>query len=78
MLSQKSPRPRPKPNRLSWLQVISGQHRDVPPVVPIAPAAALVLAIAAATAVFRFRACILTVPGGSCAAALALRMAGLI
>ncbi|MBR1085878.1 chromate efflux transporter [Bradyrhizobium manausense] len=39
---------------------------------------ALVLSIAAATAIFRFKLGMLTVLGGSCAAGLALRMAGVI
>ena len=40
--------------------------------------AALVLAVAAATAIFRFNLGMLTVLGGSCAAGIALRLAGLI
>jgi chromate transporter len=39
---------------------------------------ALVLAIAAATAIFRFKLGMLTVLGGSCAAGVALRLAGVI
>jgi len=39
---------------------------------------ALVLAIAAATAIFRFNLGILTVLGGSCVAGVALRLAGVI
>jgi chromate transporter len=39
---------------------------------------ALVLAIAAATAIFRFKLGMLTVLAGSCAVGLALRMVGVI
>jgi rhodanese-related sulfurtransferase len=48
------------------------------PVLSSVDIAALVLAIAAATAVFRFKAGILAVLGGSRAAGLVLRLAGLI
>jgi chromate transporter len=40
--------------------------------------AALILAIAAATAIFRFNMGMLTVLGGSCAAGVALRILGVI
>ena len=40
--------------------------------------AALVLALAAATAIFRFNLGMLTVLGGSCAAGVLLRLAGVI
>src|SRR6202795_2149831 len=48
------------------------------PVFSSVDVAALALAIAAATAVFRFKLGMLTVLGGSCAAGVALRLAGLI
>jgi chromate transporter len=48
------------------------------PVLSSVDLAALVLALAAATAVFRFNAGMLTVLGGSCAAGVALRLAGVI
>jgi hypothetical protein len=48
------------------------------PVLSSVDIAALVLASAAATAIFRFKAGMLAVLGGSCAAGLALRLAGLI
>jgi chromate transporter len=48
------------------------------PVVSSVDFPALVLAIAAATAVFRFNAGMLTVLGGSCAAGVLLRLAGVI
>jgi chromate transporter len=48
------------------------------PVVSSVDLAALVLAIAAATAIFRFKAGMLTVLGGASAAGIALRLAGLI
>jgi len=40
--------------------------------------AALVLSVAAATAIFRFKLGMLTVLAGSCAAGVALRLAGVI
>jgi chromate transporter len=40
--------------------------------------AALVLAVAAATAIFRFKLGMITVLGGACAAGIALRLTGLI
>jgi chromate transporter len=48
------------------------------PVLSSVDAAALVLAVAAATAIFRFNMGMLTVLAGSCAAGLALRLAGAI
>jgi chromate transporter len=48
------------------------------PVLSSVDIAALVLAIAAATAIFRFKAGMLTVFGGSCAAGLALRLVRLV
>jgi len=48
------------------------------PVISSVDVAALVLAIAAATAIFRFNMGMLTVLGGSCAAGVLLRLAGLI
>jgi chromate transporter len=48
------------------------------PVLSSVDIAALVLAVAAATAIFRFNAGMLTVLGGSCAAGVLLRLAGLI
>jgi chromate transporter len=48
------------------------------PVLSSIDAPALVLAIAAATAIFRFNLGMLTVLGGSCVAGLALRLSGLI
>jgi chromate transporter len=48
------------------------------PVLSSVDIAALVLAIAAATAIFRFNMGMLTVLGGSCAAGVLLRLAGLI
>jgi chromate transporter len=48
------------------------------PVISSVDLAALVLAIAAATAIFRFNAGMLTVLGGASAAGIALRLAGLI
>jgi chromate transporter len=48
------------------------------PIVSSVDIAALVLAIAAATAVFRFNLGMLTVLGGSCAAGVLLRLAGVI
>jgi chromate transporter len=48
------------------------------PVLPSIDVAALVLSIAAATAVFRFNLGMLTVLGGSCLAGVVLRLAGLI
>jgi chromate transporter len=48
------------------------------PVLSSIDVAALVLAIAAATAIFRFNLGMLTVLGGSCLAGIALRLAGLI
>jgi chromate transporter len=48
------------------------------PVLSSVDLASLVLALAAATAVFRFNAGMLTVLGGSCAAGVALRLAGVI
>src|SRR5438445_4823792 len=48
------------------------------PVLTSVDVAALVLSIAAATAIFRFKLGMLTVLGGSCAAGVALRLAGVI
>ncbi len=48
------------------------------PVISSVDVAALVLAIAAATAIFRFNMGMLTVLGGSCAAGVLLRLAGMI
>ena len=48
------------------------------PVVSSVDIAALVLAIAAATAIFRFKLGMLTVLGGSCVAGVLLRLVGMI
>jgi len=48
------------------------------PVIPSVDVPALVLAIAAATAIFRFNMGMLTVLAGSCATGVLLRLAGLI
>jgi chromate transporter len=48
------------------------------PVLSSVDVPALILAIAAATAVFRFNAGMLTVLGGSCAAGVVLRLVGVI
>jgi chromate transporter len=48
------------------------------PVISSVDVAALILAIAAATAIFRFNMGMLTVLGGSCAAGVLLRLAGMI
>jgi chromate transporter len=48
------------------------------PVISSVDVAALILAIAAATAIFRFNMGMLTVLAGSCAAGVLLRLAGMI
>ena len=71
-----------------WFALHTVFHQTVPvrsfglsfdmPVLSSIDVAALVLAIAAATAIFRFNIGMLTVLGGSCAAGVLLRLAGVI
>jgi chromate transporter len=63
--------------RETWPVRSFGLSFDMP-VISSVDVAALILAIAAATAIFRFNLGMLTVLGGSCAAGVVLRLAGLI